>query len=205
MHTDLLGSVAVIAVLVITPGPDTAITVRGAVSGGRRAGWATAGGVLVGQAVWTMAASVGLAALVVASEPVFHALQWLGAGYLVFLGGESLLAAFRRSDPDPVRELRRTRRPVADAFRRGLLSNLANPKMALLFMSLLPQFGATDLATMLAYGCLLCGLTFVWLGAYATLVARLGDLLRRPPIRRSLDALTGLSLVGLGTWRLAGD
>jgi threonine/homoserine/homoserine lactone efflux protein len=192
-----------IAILVIvTPGQDTALTIRNTMLGGRPAGVATAGGVAAGQACWTAAASIGLAALLVASEPVFVALRLAGAAYLVFLGLQALRHAIRPGK----RAVERSDGPslaAPRAFRQGLLSNLGNPKMAIFFTSLLPQFGSS-FASLLALGLLFCALTFVWLAAYSFAVARAGDLLRRPRIRRSLDAFTGTCLVAFGI-RLAAE
>jgi threonine/homoserine/homoserine lactone efflux protein len=192
-----------IAILVIvTPGQDTALTIRNAMLGGRPAGLGTAAGVAVGQACWTVAASIGLAALLVASEPVFVALKLAGAAYLVYLGLQALRHAIRprartveRADSSPLGASR--------AFRQGLLSNLGNPKMAIFFTSLLPQFGSS-FWSLLALGLLFCSLTLAWLSAYSLAVARAGDLLRRPRIRRSLDAVTGICLVAFGI-RLAAE
>ena len=89
----------------------------------------------------------------------------------------------------------------AAPFRAGLLSNLANPKMAVFFTSLLPQFapsGDGAFLAMTALGLVFCLLTFLWLLLYATVVAKAGDLLRRGPLRRALDAVMGTALVGLG-------
>ena len=86
-------------------------------------------------------------------------------------------------------------------LRQGLVSNLANPKMAVFFTSLLPQFGDTFPA-LLGLGLLFCAMTLAWLCAYAGVVVRAGDALRRPRVRRTLDALTGGVLVALGA-RLA--
>jgi threonine/homoserine/homoserine lactone efflux protein len=97
---ELLAFLAVAVVVIVTPGQDTALTVRNTIAGGRRAGVRTAAGVVCGQAVWALAASVGVAALLVASEPAFVALKLAGAAYLVYLGGQSLLAAARRR-PEP--------------------------------------------------------------------------------------------------------
>ena len=191
-----------IAILVIvTPGQDTALTIRNSLLGGRRGGVATAFGVASGQACWTVATSIGLAALLVASEPVFVALKLVGAGYLVFLGLQALRHAIRPAVEtlDGATGLPHAPR----AFRQGLLSNLGNPKMAVFFTSLLPQFGSS-FWSLLALGLLFCALTLVWLSAYSFAVARAGDLLRRPRIRRSLDALTGTLLVAFGI-RLAAD
>jgi threonine/homoserine/homoserine lactone efflux protein len=184
-------------VVIVTPGQDTALTVRNTIAGGRRAGVRTAIGVVCGQAVWALAASAGVAALLVASEPAFAALKLAGAAYLVYLGGQALLAAVRgRRGPE-----HEGRAAGGRELRQGLLSNLGNPKMAVFFSSLLPQFGGS-FGGLLALGLLFCALTLTWLGAYAFAVARAGDALRRPRIRRTIDAVTGSALVALGV-RLA--
>jgi threonine/homoserine/homoserine lactone efflux protein len=181
--------------VIVTPGQDTALTIRNSLLGGRGAGLATALGVSAGQAVWTLAASAGLAALLVASEPAFVALKLAGAAYLVYLGAQSLLAAFRGRPRTHTGA--RSAAPTV-AFRQGVLSNLANPKMAVFFSSLLPQFGGTSFASLLALGLVFCTLTLVWLLAYAVVVARAGDVLRRPRIQRALDAVTGVVLTAFG-------
>src|ERR1700716_3689033 len=81
--------------VIITPGQDTALTIRNTLVGGRRSGGLTAAGVASGQFVWTVATSAGLAALIVASEPVFTALKLAGAAYLVFLGVQGVCAGVR--------------------------------------------------------------------------------------------------------------
>jgi len=195
----LLAFVAVSAVVICTPGQDTALTIRNTLAGGRRAGVATATGVALGQAVWTVAASAGVVALLTAWEPVFRAAKLLGAVYLVYLGVQSLwAAATRRAHGSEVR----TSTPLssARALRHGVLSNLGNPKMAVFFASLLPQFapdGDATFVVLLALGLLFCALTFAWLCCYAVAVARIGRLLTGT-VRRALDAVTGLVLVALG-------
>jgi len=133
------------ALVIVTPGPDTAVTLGSTLSRGRAAGVSTAFGVLCGQAVWTLASSAGLSALLLASEPVFAAVKYAGAAYLVFLGLQALRAAFR-NDAHELSGLAADglpeRRGRLACFRRGLLSDLGNPKMAVFFTSLLPQFGS---------------------------------------------------------------
>jgi threonine/homoserine/homoserine lactone efflux protein len=153
----------------------------------------TAAGVACGQAFWTLAASLGLAALLSASEPAFLAVRLAGAAYLVLLGVQTLLGAGRHASD----HARRAGRP----FRQGLLSNLGNPKMAVFFTSLLPQFGA-GFAVLALLGLVFCAMTFLWLACYAVALAKMGDLLRRSPVRRALDAVTGAVLIALGV-RLA--
>lgn len=152
-----------IALLVIvTPGPDTALTVRNALLGGRRGGAFTAAGVAAGQVVWALATSAGLVALLIACEPVFEAVKWLGAAYLIWLGIGSLRAAWRGGPGHADGHaggavVTVVRLAPATAFRQGLLSDLGNPKMAVFFSSLLPQFAGDD-ATFV--GLALLGLVF---------------------------------------------
>ena len=199
MLTALAAFVGVSLLVIVTPGQDTALTIRNSLRGRRRAGVATAAGVATGQACWTIATSAGLAALLVASEGLFVALKLLGAAYLVYLGARALLDALR-SQP---RHRALGGGAAAAPFRQGLLSNLGNPKMAVFFTSLLPQF-AGRFWSLLALGFLFCSLTLVWLCGYAIAVARAGDLLRRPRVRRLLDGATGICLVGFGL-RLAAE
>jgi threonine/homoserine/homoserine lactone efflux protein len=189
---ELLAFLGVAVVVIVTPGQDTALTVRNTMAGGRRAGLRTATGVVCGQAMWALAARAGVAALLVASEPAFVALKLAGAAYLVFLGGQALLAGVRRR-PAHVE----VPRAGGSELRQGLLSNLGNPKMAVFFSSLLPQFG-DSFPVLLALGLLFCALTLTWLSAYALAIARAGDVLRRPRVRRTIDAVTGTALVALG-------
>ena len=190
--------------MIVSPGQDTALTIRNTIAGGRRGGALTALGVSIGQAVWTLAASAGVAALIVASEPAFVALKLAGAAYLVLLGARSLRDALRPRPEDPATGAAADaarRGGGAAPFRAGLLSNLANPKMAVFFTSLLPQFapsGEGAFLAMTALGLVFCLLTFLWLLLYAAVVAKAGDLLRRGPLRRALDAVMGTALVGLG-------
>jgi len=190
----LAAFLGVSAVVIVTPGQDTALTIRNTLLGGRSGGIATAAGVVSGQLVWALAASAGLSAVLLASAPLFMAIRIAGAAYLVLLGVQALVAAIRgahRVDADAAP--RRRRAP----YRQGVLSNLGNPKMAVFFTSLLPQFGSS-FAAMLAFGLVFATLTLVWLSAYAVAVAKATNFLQRSWVRRALDAVTGLVLVALG-------
>jgi len=188
----LAAFLGVSAVVIVTPGQDTALTIRNTLLGGRRAGVGTAVGVVSGQLAWALATSAGLAALLLASAPLFTAIRLAGAAYLVVLGAQALVAAVRgRAHED------RLPRRRSSAVRQGLLSNLGNPKMAVFFTSLLPQF-ASSFAGMLSLGLLFAAVTLSWLSLYALAVARASGLLRKTRVRRALDAVTGLALVALG-------
>ncbi len=189
MVAHALTFLGVSAVVIVTPGQDTALTIRNTLLAGRRAGMLTAAGVASGQAFWTLAAGLGLAALLSASEPAFLAVRFAGAAYLVFLGLQTLLGwgHARRQAPGG-----------RGAFRQGLLSNLGNPKMALFFTSLLPQFGGASFAALLGLGLFFCTMTLAWLSWYAAVVARVGDFLRRGRGRAWLDRVTGVVLIAFG-------
>jgi threonine/homoserine/homoserine lactone efflux protein len=194
----LVAFVAVAAVVIVTPGQDTALVIKNTLAGRRPAGIATAVGVSAGQAVWALATSAGLAALLVASERLFLALKLAGAAYLVYLGLHSLWNALTRRAPSVEAE-RNRRLGRRAAFRQGALSNLGNPKMAVFFTSLLPQFAPSGaFLDLLGLGLLFAVLTVAWLSAYALAIERASNVLRRPSVRRALDAVTGVVLVALG-------
>jgi threonine/homoserine/homoserine lactone efflux protein len=193
-------------VVIMSPGPDTVLVTKNALMHGRRAALGTAFGVNAGLLIWTVAAAVGLAAVVRASAVAFTALKFAGALYLVWLGLHALVAAWRRSGygldrAEPARE------PLGPAagFRQGVFSNLGNPKIAVFFTSLLPQFVSghgSPLAPFLLLGSLFVLITLAWLCGYALVAVRISSALRRPRVKAALDGVTGAVLVGLGV-RLA--
>jgi threonine/homoserine/homoserine lactone efflux protein len=201
MLTQFGAFLAVSAIVIVTPGQDTALTIRNSFLGGRGGGVATAAGVSTGQALWAVAASAGIAAVLQASEPAFIALRLLGAAYLVYLGGRAIVAAIRGQRVE--NEAAGPRLHPRAAYRQGVLSNLGNPKMAVFFTSLLPQFAAS-FAGLLALGAVFCTMTLVWLSAYAVAIARAGGVLRRPKVRRALDCVMGAALIAFGL-RLAAE
>jgi threonine/homoserine/homoserine lactone efflux protein len=182
----VIAFLGVAAVIIVSPGPDFALTVRNTVRG---RGTATALGVASGQVVWAFATAAGVAALLAASHPAFVALRLLGAAYLVWLGVTALL-----SRSAPVSRLR-----ARSPYGQGLLSNLANPKMPVFFISLLPQFG-DSFASLAAHGLVFASMTLGWLA----LVSHGASLLLVPRVRRIVDAVTGVVLVALGV-RLAAE
>lgn len=198
--------VGVAVIVIVTPGPDTVLTIRNTLRGGRRGGILTGGGVATGQAIWAVATSAGVAALMRLLPPAFVAFKAIGIAYLVYLGAHALITALR-SKP-----VARTHEPVTASrlrpwatYCQGLISNLTNPKMGAFFVGVLPGFATTGqdaFPAMLALGLAFCLMAFGWLALYAIAVAKVGDVLRRPTIRRILEGLTGFSLIGLAV-RLA--
>jgi threonine/homoserine/homoserine lactone efflux protein len=189
------------ALVIVTPGQDTVLTIRNTLLGGRAGGTFTAVGVALGQAIWTCAASAGVTALLLASEPAFAVVRLAGAAFLVFLGVQALVAAAKGGATSAIVTGRAKGLTSAVALRQGLVSNLGNPKMAVFFTSLLPQFvpaGPTAFLNMLGLGLVFCCMTFAWLSVYAAVVGRAGHVLERPMIRRALDGFVGTVLVVFG-------
>jgi RhtB (resistance to homoserine/threonine) family protein len=189
---------AVAAVVVITPGVDMALVTRNALMYGRRAALMTALGINVGILFWVTAAALGLAAVVATSAEAFAVIKLAGAVYLIYLGVQALRSSHQHGG-----ELGAL--PSAGhAFRQGLVSNLLNPKIAVFFTSLLPQFVGTagSAAELLVLGLLFNAMGVCWLLVYATVAARGRNVLGRPRVKRALDRLTGIVLITLGT-RLA--
>ncbi|QNS09042.1 LysE family translocator [Streptomyces xanthii] len=197
MFTAVLAFAGVALLINVAPGPDSLLVVRASVAEGRRVGGAAAVGVLVGCAGWGVATAAGLTALLTASRAAYDVLRVCGALYLVFLG----VSALRRgradsAEPDGVGGAGRGR---AVAFRRGVATNLLNPKAGVFYMSLIPQFvppGAGLFGTTL----LLTAVDVVELALWYWMLARasstLGERVRRPAFRRRLEQVTGVAFLG---------
>jgi threonine/homoserine/homoserine lactone efflux protein len=124
-----------------------------------------------------------------------------GAAYLVYLGAHSVWSAIRTATDRPAREMPTSALHPRKALRQGAISNLGNPKMAIFFSSLLPQFvapGSSSFAGMLVLGLAFVTMTFVWLSLYALVIERFGEFIRGGPVRRAIDAITGAILVAFG-------
>ena len=187
---------AVAVLLVITPGPDTAVVIKNALTGGRRAALLTSLGIALGLAVWTMAAALGVASLLRASAPAFTILKLAGAAYLIFLGIQALLAKNSAAQPLPAPPW-----GGSSPFRQGLLSNLLNPKIALFFTSFIPQFINPDrpaLEASVLLGTIFSLLGLAWLSALSLFASQAGTLLSRSRVRTVFSRLTGCVLVGFG-------
>lgn len=182
-----------IAVLVtVTPGAATAMVVRSALRGGVKAGVHTIAGNSIGVVTWALLSIVGISALVAASEVAFATLKLVGAVVLVYLGVQSLRRAGAREEP-----VTRTQRP----FRDGVLTSLANPKLAVFFVALFPQFvgkSGNVLATTLLMAALIVALDWVWYGALAILASRAKAGFMRSRGGRWMERATGAVLIGLG-------
>ena len=179
-------------VVTITPGPGTAMVVRSALRSGWRAGVLTVAGNSIGVVAWGLLSVLGISALVAASEVAFLALKLVGAGVLIWLGLQSL-----RGAGEPVEAPGASGRP----FRDGLVTSLANPKLAVFFVALFPQFldgGAAVLPTTLLMAAMIVTLDFAWYTSLAVMVSRAKEGFMRTRVARWTERITGSVLIALG-------
>lgn len=187
----LIAFLGVAILVTVTPGQDMALVLNNMLLADRRAGFVISAGIVSGLIIW---ASVGLTALLLSSKPLFTALKFGGAIYLAYLGFQSLRSALQRHD-DGLEQTARSdaanENTVNDwsAYRQGILSNLSNPKVAIFYSSLLPQFAGDRAAfeLLLSMG-LLHGLLAL---------DRASAFMRRTRVRRAIETPTGTVLVGL--------
>src|ERR1700680_3399583 len=198
--------ITVAMILIVTPGPDTALIIRQALRGGARAASRSAFGIGVGSSVWAVASVLGVAVLLEGSAAAFTVLKLAGAAYLIYLGARSLIGSFG-AGPDGVSgDASQKGAPprASSAFVQGLLNNLLNPKGGALFVTVMPQFiqphdSLTRLLLMVA-----CydAMVVVWLCAYSYVVSRAGRSRIGVRVRQSLERVTGVVMIALGA-RLA--
>ncbi|MEU7877978.1 LysE family translocator [Microbispora bryophytorum] len=191
---------AIVALLTLTPGLDTALILRTSLLAGRRSAWAVVLGIQGGTLSWGMLTAAGLSALLTASQVAYEVLRWAGVAYLIWMGARMLwhsrtIQADDAAPPGP---------PEAGwgrAFRRGLLTNLLNPKVGAFYVAVLPQFMPRGVPHAVM-GVLLAGVhvceALVWSAVLIGFTGMVRGWLRRPPVRRALDRLTGLVVIGFG-------
>lgn len=201
MGAHLLVFIGVAAIVIVVPGPDTAVVTKNLLVHGRRAAFGTSLGVSAGLSVWTLAAAVGVASVVRASAVAFTVLKLIGALYLVWLGLQALRAAGHADSSPHPSTANKPALGASGGFRQGFLSDLANPKIGIFFTSLLPQFvdpGHSVLLPFLALGAVFVLMTVLWLSAYCLIAARAAKTLQRPRVKATMDRVTGTVLIALG-------
>jgi threonine/homoserine/homoserine lactone efflux protein len=179
-------------------------------------------GVCSGLTIHASAAALGISTLLAASATAFTTLKLLGGAYLVFLGARMIVTTWRRGGDDPgdsaagveseEHALASSRVGTsgraggtgsgdAAAFATGFVTNVLNPKVAVFYLTILPQFvspGDPVLRTCLLLGGIHIAMGLVWLSAYVWLLGRIAGVLTRPRVRRAVERVTGSLLVGLG-------
>lgn len=183
--------------LIILPGPDTAVVLRSIAAGGRPAGSRSAIGICCGLAVWLVLAVAGISALLAASTVGYDALKVAGAVYLAWLGVRALMRRSHAAALDTAEDA--GSRAASRWFLSGLATDLLNPKIGVLFITLLPQFvphGAPSTPLILLFGVLYTLGTLAWYALLVFFAERVGAVLKRPRVRRRLQQVTGVALIG---------
>jgi threonine/homoserine/homoserine lactone efflux protein len=201
VHTLLVFSL-VAAAFVALPGPSNLFVVAQGLRNGPRAAVAGAAGCATGALTYVAATAAGLSALIASSSTAFAALHYAGAAYLCWLGVVALRSRGEAAPEDTV-----ARRTPWRSYRQGLVVELGNPKVALFFLALFPQFlhaSAGPAATqVLVLGALFVAIGFVSDALYAITSGRLGARVRDARAARRLDRGSGVIYLGLGGWAAA--
>jgi len=192
--------IATAILLVITPGQDTFFILGRSLAGGRSAGIAAALGISAGSVIHTFAAALGLSALLATSPYAFMAVKFAGAAYLIYIG---IRAFVTRDNGLPGSDIATRDDGRWSAFRQGIVSNLLNPKVALFFLALMPQFieaaSPHKVGAFLALGLSFVTLGVVWCLVLAIAAAKLrGAFLRRPSMANVLNKIAGAMFISLG-------
>ena len=205
IDSQLVAFAVVATIVTVIPGVDMALVARNVLARGRRAGYVTSAGICSGLWIHAVASALGLSAILMTSAALFSAVKLAGALYLMGLGARSLRSAFRARTHEMPAASVATAGDARRAFAQGFLSNLLNPKVAIFYLTLLPQFirpGDAVLARSLLLAAIHVVIGLMWLMFYTYWLGRLTAMLRRSRVRRTLDGVTGTLLIGLGA-RLA--
>ena len=201
LDPQVLAFTGVAALLTITPGADTMLVMRSVMLRGQRAGFLTTLGICVGCLLHAAFSALGLSLILLQSAAAYEAVKWLGAGYLVYLGLQSLRVAWRDPAAKPlVLEVAESGKPRR-AFLEGLLTNLFNPKVAIFYLAFLPQFlspGDPVLTKSLLLALIHAALGVTWLSLITVFLGRMRRWLERPRVKRSIEALAGSMLILFG-------
>ncbi|WP_421382947.1 LysE family translocator [Bacillus salacetis] len=185
--------------LIILPGPDTAIVTKNTVAGGSAKGLKTLAGTICALLLHTLAAVAGLSAIIVKSAFLFSTFKYAGAIYLIYLGAKSIAALKNNvlseeyAEPDKYRN--------KSYFKQGFLTNILNPKVAVFFLTFLPQFvnsGSDTLIPFLLMGATYALLTAIWFMLYILLINQISTFMKKPKTTKVIEALTGTVLIGFG-------
>jgi RhtB (resistance to homoserine/threonine) family protein len=199
--SSFVAGLVVLVLLTISPGADMALVAKVTIERGRLGAFWTTLGICSGLLVHATASALGLSVILATSAEAFTAVKLVGAAYLAYLGLRSLRDSFRHDAATPAAPPRRR----GGSFLIGLLNNVLNPKVAVFYLTFLPQFidpSGNVLAQSLLFALAHAVMGIAWLSFYAYVLARLSAVFARYGVRQWLERVTGVVLVGLGA-RLA--
>jgi RhtB (resistance to homoserine/threonine) family protein len=186
--------------LIILPGPDTGLTTQNTIVYGVKGGVKTVLGISSGLIIHTLAAVFGLSSIIVKSAMLFSIFKYVGAIYLIYLGVTALWSVKKKGIVSTDHE-NQTKYKNRSPFLQGFLTNLLNPKVAVFFLTFLPQFltsGSKPFLQLLIMGITYTILTIIWLLFYVNLIDYLSKWMKKPSTQRAIQGISGLVLVAFG-------
>ncbi|MEW9596684.1 LysE family translocator [Bacillus toyonensis] len=187
--------------LIILPGPDTAMATKNTLVAGKMGGVKTVFGTCVALLIHTLAAVIGLSALIVKSALLFSIFKYVGALYLIYIGIKALLAVKNKEGVNTNYVSINNDKEHTSCFRQGFLTNLLNPKIAVFFLTFLPQFlnpSHNTFIQLLVMGLTYLVLTIIWFAFYIFLIDKISAFMKKPKTQRYIQGLTGIVLIGFG-------
>ncbi|MBG9451256.1 lysine transporter LysE [Cytobacillus firmus] len=185
--------------VVMSPGIDTALITKRTISDGRTDGYKMGLGITAGSLVHTFAAAFGLSAILMQSAAAFEVIKYAGAVYLIYLGLSSFISLKRKKNSDIETEVKSDMKK--SAFKQGLLSNVLNPKVAMFFLTFLPQFvkaGENAQQQLIIMGIIYTLLSIFWFFLYVYFINYMREWLMSAKVQRVMDKATGVVLIGFG-------
>lgn len=183
----------------MSPGIDTALITKRTIADGRTDGYKMGLGITAGSLVHTFAAAFGLSAILMQSAAAFEIIKYAGAVYLIYLGLSSFISMKKKKDAGIETEVESDMKK--SAFKQGLLSNVLNPKVAMFFLTFLPQFvktGENASQQLIIMGIIYTLLSISWFFIYVYFINYMREWLMSPKVQRVMDKATGLVLIGFG-------
>lgn len=187
--------------LIILPGPDTAIATKNTLTAGKMGGLKTALGTCCALLIHTSAAVLGLSAIIVKSALLFSVFKYVGAVYLIYLGVKTLWSLKRKEEVPTIKMNTKSKFQNTSCFKQGFLTNILNPKVAVFFLTFLPQFvdsGSNTFTPFLIMGITYTLLTAVWFLLYVYLINQISVFMKRPKTQNIIEGITGTILIGFG-------
>lgn len=206
MPHHLLTYVGLVVIIILIPGPDMTLAIRNGLAGGKSLAFWTGLGASIGLTMWGALSVAGLAALVAASEAAYNAVKFSGVAYLIWMGASSLWHARRGPDDATGESIAKERfggaaHSIKSALTQGILSNALNPKVAVFYLTLIPQFidkSEPHTRVTIIFAAVFVGIAVVFYRLLSIAVAKFSAILVTGKSRLWIERTAGVALVGLG-------
>lgn len=186
---------------IILPGPDTAISTKNTITAGKVGGLKTVLGICCALLIHTSAAVLGLSAIIVKSALLFSVFKYVGAVYLLYLGVKTLWSLKKKEVAVSVEMNKKSKMVSTSCFKQGFLTDLLNPKVAILFLTFFPQFvdpGSNTFLPFVIMGITYTVMTALWSLLYVYLINHISAFMKKPKTQNIIEGITGTILIGFG-------